>query len=193
MKDRQPPALTLQVGQIEDRPPPEVPSMVDLWPSANWAEREVYDMYGIKVHRPPQVAAHPALRGVYRSPAASTTPREAPAAGSAGLHRLPNAFSSRAATRRRGANTNSDSASPQPGLRTVVMACLRRTKSSRDGPRAVYPSAGATDPEARKRPTTTPSSKTPSCRPTTDDHGHQHGAFAPGHPRHGAHRPSGRR
>ena len=37
--------ITLQVGQIEDGPPPEVPSMVDLWPSANWLERVHVDSW----------------------------------------------------------------------------------------------------------------------------------------------------
>jgi NADH-quinone oxidoreductase subunit C len=30
-----------------DRTNPRLPSVVDLWPSANWFEREVYDLFGI--------------------------------------------------------------------------------------------------------------------------------------------------
>jgi NADH-quinone oxidoreductase subunit C len=37
---------------------PAVPSMTSVWPSANWEEREAYDMFGI------QFAGHPDLRRV---------------------------------------------------------------------------------------------------------------------------------
>jgi NADH-quinone oxidoreductase subunit C len=37
---------------------PAVPSMTGDWPSANWEEREAYDMFGI------QFAGHPDLRRV---------------------------------------------------------------------------------------------------------------------------------
>lgn len=29
-------------------PDPEIPSVVELWPTANWLERECYDMFGIR-------------------------------------------------------------------------------------------------------------------------------------------------
>ncbi len=32
---------------------PSVPTVTDLWPSANWYEREVWDMFGVGVRRPP--------------------------------------------------------------------------------------------------------------------------------------------
>ena len=46
------------VHQEEGDPAPAVPSMVSLWPSADWPEREVWDMFGIKF------TGHPDLRRV---------------------------------------------------------------------------------------------------------------------------------
>jgi NADH-quinone oxidoreductase subunit C len=64
---------------------PRVPSVADLWPSADWAEREVYDLFGItfdghpdlrRVQMPEDWVGHP-LRKDYplRGPAAEATPR----------------------------------------------------------------------------------------------------------------------
>jgi NADH-quinone oxidoreductase subunit C len=38
--------LRLLAGLPEDKP--NIQSVVDLWPGANWFEREVFDMYGIR-------------------------------------------------------------------------------------------------------------------------------------------------
>lgn len=43
---------------VEDGPAPSVPSVVSLWTTANWLEREVWDMFGIKF------TGHPDLRRI---------------------------------------------------------------------------------------------------------------------------------
>ncbi len=49
--------LFLKIRCEEDNP--EVDSVTDIWPAANWFEREVYDMFGIRFRN------HPDLRRIY--------------------------------------------------------------------------------------------------------------------------------
>jgi NADH-quinone oxidoreductase subunit C len=64
---------------------PVVPSVSDLWPSADWAEREIYDLFGVgfsghpdlrRIQMPVEWEGHP-LRKDYplRGPARERTPR----------------------------------------------------------------------------------------------------------------------
>ncbi len=46
------------VKAFANDPDPELPSAVDLWKGADWMEREVYDMYGVKF------SGHPDLRRI---------------------------------------------------------------------------------------------------------------------------------
>ena len=48
--------LVVKVGV--DDPDPSLPSAVPLWPGADWMEREVFDMFGIRFH------GHPDLRRI---------------------------------------------------------------------------------------------------------------------------------
>lgn len=48
----------LIVRVMLNEPDLELPSMVPLWEGANWLEREVYDMFGIRFH------GHPDLRRI---------------------------------------------------------------------------------------------------------------------------------
>jgi NADH-quinone oxidoreductase subunit C len=68
-----------------DGPEPVLPTVSDLWPSANWAEREVYDLFGVvfsghpdlrRIQLPADWAGYP-LRKDYplRGPALERTPR----------------------------------------------------------------------------------------------------------------------
>ena len=49
---------------------PEVVTVTDVWPAADWHEREAWDMVGIRLRRPPRPAAHPAQGRLRRPPAA---------------------------------------------------------------------------------------------------------------------------
>lgn len=44
--------------RLEERDP-SIHSVIDVWPSANWFEREVYDMFGIRF------GSHPDMRRIY--------------------------------------------------------------------------------------------------------------------------------
>ena len=47
--------LTMSVKTWVDEEQPVVPTCSDLWPAAGWAEREVYDMFGIEFEGHPNL------------------------------------------------------------------------------------------------------------------------------------------
>ena len=79
---------SLSVGALPEdarscRDEPRIDSLCDLWPAADWQEREVYDLFGIVFDGPSRPAAHPAARRLRGPPAAQGLRRPAhdPAAG----------------------------------------------------------------------------------------------------------------
>ena len=55
----------ITVRTFVNNPEPTVPSVVDLWEGANWLEREVWDMFGIRFAGPSRPAADPAAGRVH--------------------------------------------------------------------------------------------------------------------------------
>ena len=51
-----------------------VPSIIDVWPTADWHEREAWDADGHRVRGPPEPGAHPHGRRLSKSPAPQGLP-----------------------------------------------------------------------------------------------------------------------
>jgi NADH-quinone oxidoreductase subunit C len=49
---------TFAVRVVTERSAPSIPSVADVWPAANWHEREVFDLFGI------EFPGHPDLRRI---------------------------------------------------------------------------------------------------------------------------------
>lgn len=73
------------VRTFVNEPEPSVPSAVPLWEGANWLEREVWDMFGIRF------AGHPDLRRVLLPEAFASHPlrKDYPLQGLGERHNLP--------------------------------------------------------------------------------------------------------
>jgi NADH-quinone oxidoreductase subunit C len=75
----------LIVRTFVNDPQPEVPTMVDLWEGANWLEREVWDLFGIRF------SGHPDLRRIVLPEAFESHPlrKDYPLQGLGERHNLP--------------------------------------------------------------------------------------------------------
>ncbi len=75
----------LVVKTMVNDPEPTVPTVVDLWMSADWLEREVYDMFGINF------AGHPDLRRLLMPPEYTAFPlrKDYPLRGLGERHNFP--------------------------------------------------------------------------------------------------------
>lgn len=50
--------LRIRIKSFTKHDPPHFPSVIDIWPAANWMEREAYDFYGFRFD------GHPHLRRI---------------------------------------------------------------------------------------------------------------------------------
>lgn len=75
----------LFVKAFVNDPDPELPSVVPLWKGADWMEREVFDMFGIRFH------GHPDLRRILMPEAFEDFPlrKDYPLRGHGERHNLP--------------------------------------------------------------------------------------------------------
>jgi NADH-quinone oxidoreductase subunit C len=75
----------ITVRTFVNDPKPTVPSAVDLWAGANWLEREVWDLFGIRF------SGHPDLRRIVLSPEFTAHPlrKDYPLQGRGERHNFP--------------------------------------------------------------------------------------------------------
>lgn len=75
----------ITVRTLVNDPQPTVPSLVPLWEGANWLEREVYDLFGIRF------SGHPDLRRIVLPEEFTTHPlrKDYPLQGRGERHNLP--------------------------------------------------------------------------------------------------------